>query len=591
MKDRNMLQLFNLSVKHAIRESKLMFFGPLALNGIHAILLGSLTWLSANFFNTVEGVLQGEAEVRYAYIGLIILLIATLLYHIVNGIDNCLEDYVNEFFIGKFLKNVVQKCNRLNPIYYEDYNNLNTITKAKQGADDTLTILYVPIELMIFYIPYFTIVGIYLFNVDPILMLLLPCIFVPILLSHLTRIKIYAELADEASTLRRRSNYFRRCLIGREYFKEIRLYKSFYYFFELFGEALSLFAQKHWIAKRRTQILESSLSLLTLIGYGGIVYLLFNGLVKGNIQAGDLAAILATLSIVHNTMIEIICYHFGEAVSSIGSVRNYFSFLDLPEQKGIIRDADKSNNITLKNVSFKYPGTKKNALTNVSLYIKEGESVAIIGANGSGKTTLAKLMMNLYAASEGEIWIGKDNLLEVMPCVVQKKMSALFQDYQRYQLSLRDNIIISQVEKVYTDEQIIEILDSVSLILENDTYPHGLNTILSREFGGRDLSGGQWQRIAIARALYRESSIIFLDEPTSAIDPIEESNLYHIFSDIIKNRTTVLITHRLGAAKIADRIIVLNDGEIVELGSHNELLEKKGLYARMLTEQQKWYQS
>ena len=167
------------------------------------------------------------------------------------------------------------------------------------------------------------------------------------------------------------------------------------------------------------------------------------------------------------------------------------------------------------------------------------------------------------------------------------KGSAVFQDFQKYKLSLRNNLYISdfhkQVDETYVFNQLTE------LGLSKETMPDGLETILSNEFNGIDLSGGQWQKIAIMRGIYRDSAIIVLDEPTAAIDPIEESRMYKMFSEITKDRTTILITHRLGSVKIADRIIVLDKGRVVEEGEHFALMKKRGVYYQLFHLQAHWY--
>ena len=171
--------------------------------------------------------------------------------------------------------------------------------------------------------------------------------------------------------------------------------------------------------------------------------------------------------------------------------------------------------------------------------------------------------------------------------VIDLKGSAVFQDFQKYKLSLRDNIYISDFHKQAEDTCVFNQLTELGL--SKETMPDGLETILSNEFNGIDLSGGQWQKIAIMRGIYRDSAIIVLDEPTVAIDPVEESRMYKMFSEITKDRTTILITHRLGSVKIADRIIVLDKGKVVEEGQHFALMKKRGVYYQLFNLQAHWY--
>lgn len=245
------------------------------------------------------------------------------------------------------------------------------------------------------------------------------------------------------------------------------------------------------------------------------------------------------------------------------------------------------NGLTLNNVYFSYPGVDKDALHNVSLDIREGETIAVVGENGSGKTTLAKMIMGLLRPRSGNMYYlgSKVNYQEYV-----LKVSAVFQDYLKYQMRLDENISISRQGAQPVQEDINEAIKSAGLELNQKHFPDGKETMLSKEFGGVDLSGGLWQRVAIARGLYRKHEIIILDEPTAAIDPIEEARVYNEFAAITKGKIGIIITHRLGAAKIADRIVVLKNGEIENVGTHDYLLKNDMYYKQLYDKQAVWYQ-
>ena len=170
-------------------------------------------------------------------------------------------------------------------------------------------------------------------------------------------------------------------------------------------------------------------------------------------------------------------------------------------------------------------------------------------------------------------------------------MSGVFQKFQKYQMTLRENVMISNLDTEREDGTLLETLKKADVDIESQSYPHGLETMLSREFDGVDLSGGQWQRVSIARGINRDSKVIVLDEPTAAIDPIEETKIYKKFKEISDERTTVLVTHRLGSARIADRIVVMENGRVAEIGTHNELIHKKGTYYVLFMSQAQWYEN
>jgi ATP-binding cassette subfamily B protein len=224
---------------------------------------------------------------------------------------------------------------------------------------------------------------------------------------------------------------------------------------------------------------------------------------------------------------------------------------------------------------------------NVSIEIKPGETIAVVGENGAGKTTLVRLLTGLYTPTSGKITLNGMKTSEVNNKSLFDGISGVFQNFQRYKMTLGENIKISDFFNFYQTDLVLS--ESGVDFENNNTFPNEKNTMLSREFDGIDLSGGEWQRVAIARGLYRRHNIIVLDEPTAAIDPIEESRIYRKFVEISKEKTAIIVTHRLGSTKIADRVIVMDKGKIINIGSHDELMQNCKLYSEMFNAQAVWY--
>jgi ATP-binding cassette subfamily B protein len=238
-------------------------------------------------------------------------------------------------------------------------------------------------------------------------------------------------------------------------------------------------------------------------------------------------------------------------------------------------------------VCFRYPGTERTILDGFSLTLEAGKRYALVGANGCGKTTVTRLLTRLYAAESGCILVNGCDLKDISAAELRSLISVVYQDFARYSLSLRDNVFLGQ--EAADDEQVFERAGLGPLIAR---LPQGVDTPLGKLAGdGVDISGGEWQRVAMARSLARPAALRILDEPTAALDPVAESELYASFESLTGDATTLLITHRLGATKTADVILVLDGGRIVESGSHAALMRAGQLYARMYESQRYWYET
>ena len=253
-------------------------------------------------------------------------------------------------------------------------------------------------------------------------------------------------------------------------------------------------------------------------------------------------------------------------------------------------DLDRSNpiqDIAIENVSFFYPNTQEPALNHINLTLKKGERIAIVGPNGAGKTTLARLLLGLYRPQTGIIHIGDVPLTDENRREWLTRCSAVFQDFTQYHLTARENIIFGDLEHPERMETASFAGGATSVV---DGLAAGYETILGPTFGGRDLSGGEWQRVATARSFMRETPwLVVLDEPTAALDPLAEQAVYERFIERSAGRTSVLISHRLSSVRTCDRIVVIDNRTIVEDGDHETLLAKDGLYAQFFKAQAQWY--
>lgn len=327
---------------------------------------------------------------------------------------------------------------------------------------------------------------------------------------------------------------------------------------------------------------------LKIIGYGLSIlfglFLVLNRIISVGVFGACIAAFKALQDATKSFIIDL-----GTTPEKVAFANDYFEFLDLPEEHDRnIAFLGLKEKININKLSFKYPNSENYALRNISLTIKKGEKVVILGVNGSGKTTLSKLILGLFPSNEGEIYYDNALLDTIERESLYQHISAISQNFVEYNLTLRENVAISDLKKISDDSAVIESIKSVGLeaLL---TSENGLDMQMSRQFGGDELSGGQWQKLAIARGLFKPSEFIILDEPTSALDPIIETEILKQFIEIVKNKTAIIISHRVGLCKLADNIIVMKDGQICESGTHTSLINKNGEYQRLYTAQEQWY--
>jgi ATP-binding cassette subfamily B protein len=276
-------------------------------------------------------------------------------------------------------------------------------------------------------------------------------------------------------------------------------------------------------------------------------------------------------------------------------LKDYFDFLDIrseyKNEKEVPLPEKIKTGFEFKNVYFAYPESDNQIVKDISFVIKAGEKIAFVGQNGAGKTTLTKLLLRFYEPTSGEILLDGININRYNKADYQEYFGVLFQDFFKYEFSVKENIAIGKIDEINDYERIqkaaeLSLADEVVSELK-----YGYEQQLGKRFAkGQELSGGQWQKIALARAYMKNAEVMILDEPTSALDAKAESEVFERFIGLIKDKTSVIISHRFSTVRQADRILVLQEGKILESGTHNELMENNKLYAQLFTLQAEGYQ-
>ncbi|MDR3147082.1 MAG: ABC transporter ATP-binding protein/permease [Treponema sp.] len=556
-------------------------------NGVIIILTQRLLDAALGFAGIyTDGINTDGSVATVAVLGALALLaLAHAGNHILTGLGNYVGNSHGLKIVGALRKGINTKIARLAPVDFEKTETLNHINKAGEGAFSATGFVMTTFTIFAMFLPYFGFVAWYLVSLKPLLVLALLAAFIPTALTQFFRVKVFAKLEDASAPLRREADYYEQCINGRDFFKETRILGAYWYFKKLLVDCITGLNRLRWRHEVKANGAELAMKLLTLAAYSGVIYLLFNTLMRQEISVGAFAAVYASIDRLFMMMNDLIVIQIGGNARGLGTIRNYLAFLDLPERGGADLPVPTSGGIRVEKVSFRYPVSETKAVDSVSFDIGPGETVAIVGENGSGKSTLVRLITGLYLPDEGVVRIGGVSTAEASMKRLFERTSAVFQNYQRYQMTLGENVGISQ--EGGAEDKLHGACAQADLDLGQ--FPAGYDTMLSREFDGIDLSGGQWQRVAIARGLYREHDLIVLDEPTAAIDPIEESKIYNRFAEIARDRTAVIVTHRMGSVRLADRILVMKEGRLVESGTHGELVKAGGEYSRLFKAQEQWY--
>lgn len=394
--------------------------------------------------------------------------------------------------------------------------------------------------------------------------------------------------------LNRQSMYLAWMLTNEQFAKETRLFDLGHWFSDQYDQIRQkLYDEKLKISTKR------SVSFFLAQAFAGIIVfavfsLIIYKTIQGRLLLGDLVLYYQALQR-GQTNLKATLSSFSGLYEDNLFLANLYEFLDLkpkivdPPQPKIIPQPVKQG-IVFNNVSFQYADSARQALKNINLTINPGETIALVGENGSGKTTLIKLLCRLYDPTSGNIAIDGKDLRSFKIADLRRQISVIFQDYAKYHFSAEENIRLGNVDLESKD---ISIFAAAMRSGAHDVItklPYGYDTVLGKLFDtGEELSIGQWQKVALARAFIRDSQVIVLDEPTSAMDPKAEYEIFKKFRELIKDQAAVLITHRLSTVKMADRIYVMDNGQIVESGTHDELIELQQSYARLFETQARNY--
>lgn len=482
-----------------------------------------------------------------------------------------------------------EKGTRLSLICYENTETNNMLKRAKncieqeRFSDLSLSVFNILAEIL-------KVTGtlLVLAKFHPILAVVSLVSVLPYFMIRLIRGKEFYELKRYQAAGERRRNYLYHLFGDKRAVKELRIFGIENYIEQKMYETRDKINREVWDFKKHDIFGLLFCELFCQSGYLLSIVITIMLLLHKVLDFGILAAALAAVTS-FQTAAKYFLISLGRIPECAAFVKDYYDFMDMEEPvQGTKKFYPDFDRIKLQQVCFSYPSQTDQAVSNLSFEIERNEVVVIVGNNGSGKTTLVKLLTGLYKAQQGQIYYGTQDLASLDPEEFYKHVSLVSQDFIKYELSVRENVGIGDGKNMEDTDKICKLLKQVGL--KEFTSRDSVNQLLGSEFGGRDLSTGQWQKLAIARGILKESSVIFLDEPTAALDPLMETSILKMFLQIAQGKTAIIVSHRIGICKNVDKIIVMKDGEIAEIGKHQELLDKRGEYYRLYTMQQKWYQ-
>ena len=549
------------------------------------------TWMTRYIFNAIQRDLPFE---RIIYVVVVIFISNMLFYVCYHSMFRLARPIMrmkvtkalNHMLFGKVAK-VDLSCYE-NTEFYQKFTM--TVPEAMGGVQDYVLSLLSDVLYSVT-----SIAGnvSMILIIDPVLIVLA---FVP-LLSNLFFAKPMNRLdykyQMQMREIKRDKDYVDRVFSLADYAKEMRMTNIHTVMMKRF--ATNLKTTQAAIAKYgfKTASVSFIKSLIvgTFVYYSGIIYAAYRLLVSKSILIGDCIVISGAVSGLSGYL-GWVTSTYQQMNKHAMFLENLRGFMDYEIKIKSVPEAPKADRdnpvICFENMSFRYENTEKDVLKNIDLTVHKGEKIAVVGANGAGKSTLVKLMMRLYDATEGRVLCSGKDIRELDLDSYRSLYGVIFQDYRIFAMTVRDNVLLGEDGD---DEKVIEALKAAGIYEKVMSLPDGIDTMLTREYDedGAVLSGGEYQKICIARVFARNAPIVILDEPSSALDPIAEYEVYNNMLKVCEGRSVIFISHRLSSAVLADRVVMIDGGEIIECGSHTELMAKGGKYADMFAKQAENY--
>lgn len=566
------------------------------LSFVHALMpTAAMALATANFVDTATEILSGARRWPDIYLPLILLLVVQAVFSTIGSVNQLVGARVNLSLQRTLKPAVVERHAALDYKHIENAESWELISRVsrdpvKAVMDGGLGF----VQMLQIIVSVAAILGLIVSQVWWAALIIIAFSLPMFWLSMRAGRKNY-QAGRDAERFNRRTEYLDEVLTGRDAVEERSLFG--------YGEAVNRRWKEQYEAGRVLQLKVTARMFLITKGSALILALiailialtLINPVITGHMTAGMFMGIVAAVF----GMIQQLGWQMSGSLENISKggefMKDLTAFCALSNAPGAYDPPDAQapgfEALEFRDVRFRYPSGEQYILDGLSFRLEGGRHYAFVGKNGAGKTTITKLLTGLYTEYEGEILINGRELREYPAAALKALFSVVYQDFARYYVSLEDNIALGDVSGEGVADRIPEMASLAGLDETVAALKDGMATPLGKiRDGGQDLSGGQWQRVAIARSLISRAPVKMLDEPTAALDPISESQVYQEFEKLMEGKTTVFISHRLGSTKLADEILVIDGGKIAERGSHHALMELEGQYAAMFEAQRSWYE-
>ena len=573
----------------------------MALRVLRSVVPVATFWVGKLILDSVIAAKAGTGDIGHVWRYLVLEVGIVLVSEILARASSLIESLLGDLFSNAMSVRLMEHAAKLDLAQFEDPEFYDHLERARRQTVGRIALLTLLLSLAQDALTLLTLAGA-LIAYSPWLLLLLALAVIPSFLGETHFASLGYSLLFRWTPERRQLDYLRYVGASNVTAKEVQMFGLAPWVTEKYATLSQRFYEENRDLSVRRGLVSALLSILGTIGYYAAYVIILIHAVKGEITIGMLTFLAASFGRGRD-VIQSILLSASNVFEQALYLRDLFVFLDMqptiespPNARAV--PAKVRTGFVFEDVGFRYPGSERWAVRNVDMVLEPGERVALVGENGAGKTTITKLLARLYDPTEGRITLDGVDLKEYDLASLRHAIAVIFQDFVRYDMRFDENIGVGEIEAVRGDLDKnngtpLAISDAAENSLAASLLPRfekGYQQMLGRRFDdGVDLSGGEWQKIALARAYIRDAQVLILDEPTAALDARAEYEVFLRFSELVAGRMAVLISHRFSTVRMADRIIVLRNGKVEEQGSHEELLEKHGLYEELFTMQAAGY--